>query len=161
MIHKLKTHTAPVFYKPGDPVPPTLSLLSAHTNLTNHIYIPQSLMIHETLPIYTGPIRTSRLSTRKDAASPYPKARSNVRFTPDVEPLSQSRPPLAEPHYEEEEANDNRSTSSDSTKIPKPDGEAGRPSRGGYTLEKELDWTPKRYADVRVSRHISSDHIRF
>ncbi|KIK52593.1 hypothetical protein GYMLUDRAFT_251085 [Collybiopsis luxurians FD-317 M1] len=43
--------------------------------------------------------------------------------------------------------------SADSTEesdlIPKPDGEAGRPSRGGYNLQTALKWTSKRWKAVQ------------
>ncbi|KAL0065611.1 hypothetical protein AAF712_007389 [Marasmius tenuissimus] len=35
-------------------------------------------------------------------------------------------------------------------KIPKPEGEAGRPRRGGYNLEKVLGWSPKRFNRVKA-----------
>ncbi|KAH6911745.1 hypothetical protein BKA70DRAFT_1423499 [Coprinopsis sp. MPI-PUGE-AT-0042] len=33
--------------------------------------------------------------------------------------------------------------------IPEPDGEAGRPGRGGYNLQQKLDWAPGLYQAVR------------
>ena len=39
----------------------------------------------------------------------------------------------------------------DDMKIPKPPGEAGRPGRGGYTLERTLNWTPARMTLFKVS----------
>jgi hypothetical protein len=58
------------------------------------------------------------------------------------------------------DSNGNRDTltvtrSADSTEksdlIPKPDGEAGRPGRGGYNLQTFLKWTPRRWKEVQVS----------
>lgn len=34
--------------------------------------------------------------------------------------------------------------------IPKPDGEAGRPGRGGYNLEQALGWEAKKYQSIKV-----------
>lgn len=34
--------------------------------------------------------------------------------------------------------------------IPKPDGENGRPNRGGYTLSKVLGWNTKEYRAAQV-----------
>jgi hypothetical protein len=45
---------------------------------------------------------------------------------------------------------DSSETSSD-RRIPKPPGEAGRPSRGGYTLKIVLDWMVKDYKKLKVS----------
>lgn len=39
---------------------------------------------------------------------------------------------------------------SDDGLIPKPPGEAGRPKRGGYNLELELSWDPRRYRKLKV-----------
>lgn len=38
-----------------------------------------------------------------------------------------------------------------SVKIPKPDGEVGRPGRGGYNLEVALGWQKEKFAKVKVS----------
>ena len=40
--------------------------------------------------------------------------------------------------------------SEDDGLIPKPPGEVGRPSRGGYTLKKELGWPEKDYIRGKV-----------
>lgn len=40
--------------------------------------------------------------------------------------------------------------SEDGDVIPKPDGEAGRPGRGGYNLEKILGWQKKDFQLVKV-----------
>ncbi|KAF8880604.1 hypothetical protein CPB84DRAFT_1639755, partial [Gymnopilus junonius] len=34
--------------------------------------------------------------------------------------------------------------------IPKPDGEAGRPGRGGYNLEQALGWEAKKYQSIKT-----------
>ncbi|KAH9478874.1 hypothetical protein JR316_0009336 [Psilocybe cubensis] len=34
--------------------------------------------------------------------------------------------------------------------IPKPDGEVGRPRRGGYNLEKQLGWNKRDYMELKV-----------
>ncbi|KAJ8073082.1 hypothetical protein PM082_019950 [Marasmius tenuissimus] len=41
-------------------------------------------------------------------------------------------------------------------KIPKPEGEAGRPRRGGYNLEKVLGWSPKHFNRVKVRLRMMS-----
>ena len=42
------------------------------------------------------------------------------------------------------------STLSDDSKIPKPQGEPGHPSHGGYTLETALNWNHKAYVKFKV-----------
>ena len=39
----------------------------------------------------------------------------------------------------------------DDERIPKPPGEAGRPSRGGYTLTTVVDWPVKDYKKLKVT----------
>jgi hypothetical protein len=40
--------------------------------------------------------------------------------------------------------------SDDDERIPKPQGEAGRPKRGGYTLKDALNWKAKDYKMLKV-----------
>lgn len=39
----------------------------------------------------------------------------------------------------------------DDDKIPKPDGEPGRPGRGGYNLERAINWPAKEYKKLKAS----------
>jgi hypothetical protein len=39
---------------------------------------------------------------------------------------------------------------SDDERVPKPQGEAGRPKRGGYTLKVALNWKAKDYKTLKV-----------
>ena len=41
-------------------------------------------------------------------------------------------------------------TDSDNGKIPKPEGEPGRPGRGGYNLERAINWSNKDYKRLKV-----------
>jgi hypothetical protein len=149
----LKSHPAPSFYVPGTTVPPIPSLLSTHTDLSCHIYVPNTLTVHEELPHYLGPIRNSISTSRKGIFHPYPQKRPNVRFTPEVELSHPHKTPVQSPLEVDDISIDNPSRNA-LTKIPKPEGEAGRPGRGGYNLVKELGWTTKQYEDVRVSYRI-------
>jgi hypothetical protein len=45
-------------------------------------------------------------------------------------------------------------------RIPKPVGEAGRPNRGGYTLETVLCWSEKEYETFKVCHVDSSYHLQ-
>ncbi|KAL1740858.1 hypothetical protein HDZ31DRAFT_46627 [Schizophyllum fasciatum] len=41
------------------------------------------------------------------------------------------------------------------SKIPKPSGEPGRPSSGGYSLEEVLQWGPQQYREVRSEARVA------
>ncbi|KIK75538.1 hypothetical protein PAXRUDRAFT_172546 [Paxillus rubicundulus Ve08.2h10] len=43
----------------------------------------------------------------------------------------------------------------ETNKIPKPEGEAGRPSRGGYNLEAQLAWNATSFSKLRKFVHCS------
>jgi hypothetical protein len=49
---------------------------------------------------------------------------------------------------------DSDRTDDSGDKIPKPDGEAGRPGRGGYNLEVALGWSPKLYKKLKVCHYL-------
>ncbi|KAI5993440.1 hypothetical protein EDD15DRAFT_2367177 [Pisolithus albus] len=52
------------------------------------------------------------------------------------------------------------STISDESKIPKPQGEPGRPGRGGYTLEAALDWNHSAYMKFKKLTHrLIEEHL--
>jgi hypothetical protein len=42
------------------------------------------------------------------------------------------------------------SVGSSESKIPKPEGEVGRPGRGGYSLETALSWDAERFKKLKV-----------
>jgi len=44
-----------------------------------------------------------------------------------------------------------------SDKIPKPEGEAGRPGRGGYNLEVQLGLEPRSFKTLKVCVHYHSN----
>lgn len=45
------------------------------------------------------------------------------------------------------------------TSIPKPEGENGRPNRGGYSLSKVLGWNAKEYRAAQVCILFYSPHL--
>ncbi|KAG6376545.1 hypothetical protein JVT61DRAFT_2541 [Boletus reticuloceps] len=51
---------------------------------------------------------------------------------------------------------DTLSTLPDDSKIPKPQGEPGRPGRGGYTLESALDWNHNAYT---ITYRLIDEHL--
>lgn len=58
--------------------------------------------------------------------------------------------PLASSRRTASPASCDDNDNSDTNGIPKPLGEVGRPSRGGYTLSKVLGWPPKDYGCAKV-----------
>ena len=129
--------TIPPFYESGTP-PPTLPILIAHTEVGN-IERPNKLLAQEELG-------TGRAS----------KSASNTthRFTPYPKKHSQSLTPKHQGVTSESESDRASESDSDSASedylIPKPDGEVGRPGRGGYSLEQALRWEHKKYSKVKV-----------
>jgi hypothetical protein len=141
--------TIPPFFEPGAP-PPTLPILIAQTELGIG-NIPCKLLAQE--EIGSGPTVAR-------------SARSTARYTPY--PKSASRHPLpSKSHNEVHDEGSDGDTSDleltsindadsddDSHLIAKPDGEAGRPGRGGYNLEEALKWEHKKYLKVKVSNFV-------
>jgi hypothetical protein len=133
--------TIPPFYEPGAP-PPTLPILIAQTDVGN-IERPGKLLAQEDLG--TGPTRkhTSNSSHRIS-----PKAASRRQHFRSSTPKHRDLTPGAESDGETQ--SDSDSATSDDQLIPKPDGEAGRPGRGGYNLEEALGWEHKKYRRIKV-----------
>lgn len=63
---------------------------------------------------------------------------------------------LPEPDSDDDELSEVSSTD-EPPLIPKPEGEAGRPGRGGYNLQASLGWSKKEYTQLKV-RHLVSFH---
>jgi len=130
--------TIPPFYEPGTP-PPTLPILIAQTEVGN-IERPDKLLAQEELG--TGPaIRSASNSTHR--FTPYPKKHSRS-LTP------KHRDVTSETESDRASESDSESATSEDYLIPKPDGEVGRPGRGGYSLEQTLRWEHKKYSQVKV-----------
>ena len=137
--------TIPPFYEPGAP-PPTLPILIAQTEVGN-IERPDKLLAQEDLG--TGPARKHTKTSHRFA--PYPNAasrcqpskhsRSSTQKHRDVTPATES---------DGDSDSDSGSATSEEPLIPKPDGEAGRPGRGGYNLEEALGWEHKKYRRIKV-----------
>jgi hypothetical protein len=141
--------TIPPFYEPGAP-PPTLPILIAQTEVGN-IDRPDKLLAQEELG--TGPARKHALNfTRR--FTPYSKTR--LRRQPNHPRSSTSKHRDVTPGPESDSGSDSdhsdsaSSASSENHLVPKPDGEAGRPGRGGYNLEEALGWEHKKYSRIKV-----------
>jgi hypothetical protein len=130
--------TIPPFYESGIP-PPTLPILIAHTEIDN-IERPNKLLAQEELG--TG-CASKSASNSTHRFNPYPKKHSQS-LTP------KHRDATSESESDRASESDSDSAASDDYLIPKPDGEAGRPGRGGYSLEQTLRWEHKKYSKVKV-----------
>jgi hypothetical protein len=147
LVRSASLTTISPFFEPGAP-PPTLPILIAQTEV-GIVDTPSKLLAQE--EIGSGPTvaRSAHSSARY---TPYPKSTSKHPLPP--------KPPNKD-HDEGSDGdtsdsgltsiNDTDSESDDSHLIAKPDGEAGRPGRGGYNLEEALKWEHKKYLKVKVS----------
>jgi len=133
--------TIPPFYEPGAP-PPTLPILIAQTEVGN-IERPDKLLAQEELG--TGPVR-KHSSNSAHRFSPYqPSKYSPSSSTPKLRDLTPGTD-----SDDGSESDSSASATSEDHLIPKPDGEAGRPGRGGYNLEVALGWEHKKYCRIKV-----------
>jgi hypothetical protein len=134
----------PPFFEPGAP-PPTLPILIAQTEV-GVVDAPCKLLAQE--EIGSGPTvaRSARSSARY---TPYPKSASKQALP--SKPRHNKGPDEDASDSELTSISDTDSESDDSHLISKPEGEAGRPGRGGYNLEEALKWEHKKYLKVKVS----------
>ncbi len=147
--------TIPPFFEPGAP-PPTLPILIAQTEL-GFVDSPCKLLAQE--EIGSGPTvaRSARSSGRY---SPYPKSASKRSLSSKAHNEDHDEGSDGDTSNSElTSINDTDSESDDSHLIAKPDGEAGRPGRGGYNLEDALKWEHKKYLKVKVILYESNANI--
>lgn len=135
--------TIPPFYEPGAP-PPILPILIAQTEVGT-TKRPDKLLAQEDLG--TGPTR-NHTSNSTHRFTPYPK-RQPSKHSRSSTPKHRDLTPGTESDGESQSDSSDSATSEDHL-IPKPDGEAGRPGRGGYNLEEALGWEHKKYCRIKV-----------
>ncbi|KAG1728746.1 uncharacterized protein EDB91DRAFT_1253344 [Suillus paluster] len=156
-------HTsAPVnaFYRADGP-PQQLPSLMYHTEMlyptASFILIsPQEEMAFSTHTL-RGHIHTpSRVFTTTSfcATTPIPVCGSTPKVTKSVSFLADKVSQNGEPEQMSMWSSI-LSTESNDSKIPKPEGEAGRPGRGGYNLEKALNWDADQFKKLREHCHQS------
>ena len=153
-MHSPSVPVAP-FYEPEGP-PEALPLLTYHTEMfcptttsisiswqEEMVFFPRSLTRRTATPsrLFTTP---SRAVTPIFSRPPTPKVAKAVSFS--AEQISQASI-----------GSSLSSIASHESKIPKPDGEAGRPSRGGYNLESALKWDTNRFKTFKVRSHLSDE----
>ena len=114
----------PLFFEPSAP-PPTLPILLAQTEI-GKMQSSDKLLGQEELG-------TSFARRREHS-----KVRSTVRYSPY--PSSSNKTNAVNSASSLSDLSSLSSDSDDDDLISKPEGEAGRPGRGGYNLEEALDW---------------------
>ncbi|TFK59709.1 hypothetical protein BDN72DRAFT_905602 [Pluteus cervinus] len=154
------SHHVPAFYVPGA-LPPSLPLPIAQTELLSDV--PETVIAHQELPLADRRIKSNHRKTpythRKEvriaipSPATTPPSRHRPRTTPSgsrtpPRPTSSRAPSRATSRVGESTPADNLRLSSVSSLssldddeqdiIPRPDGESGRPGRGGYTLKRAV-----------------------
>ena len=153
----------PSLHEPRTPLP-VLPILAAHTSITLFPTETKKLATHKTLPLImpiTPPGQASPVTTPSQMTSVAPPSRTPSVAPPSWMP-SVTKLPAVRFHTL---TPDNASEDSDLTtlpleagsdssledgRIPKPPGEAGRPSWGGYTLSAVVDWPVNDYKKLKV-----------
>ncbi|KAG0709130.1 hypothetical protein DFH29DRAFT_993301 [Suillus ampliporus] len=148
------------FYEPEGP-PQSLPLLMYHTEMfclmTSFVsvswqeemaFFTRKLKFMEHMPTLSRAFTTvlSRTATPIPSGPPAPKVAKAVSFS--AEQITQISQPV-----QMSTASSLSSIDSHEFKIPKPDGEAGHPSRGGYNLEKALKWDADRFKAFKEYAH--------
>ena len=139
----------PPFFTPGAP-PPTLPIPIAQTEI-GRILSPGKLLAEEQI----GP--KSKAHRNIGARfSPYQKAKVTCfERLPSETPYGVSSNAANASDEESKGSSDYSSSDDDDSEndkelIPKPEGEAGRPGRGGYNLEDKLGWRRKEFQQMKV-----------
>ena len=145
------------YFEPGAP-PPTLPILIAQTEIGN-AQTPGKLVAQEEigsgptvtrLP-YPGHTTPSHFPLRSST----PKLKATSKFSSKPPNTSKSVSLGIESMTSDSESSLSSLSDSDSDDdnnllIPKPEGEVGRPGRGGYNLENTLAWEGKDYRKMKV-----------
>lgn len=168
LLHSI-THAMPVksiapFFDSGVP-PLPMPILTSETDVFITASPSSSLLTHENLypSAFATPPKLNRKQHRVAAParltpSTPAKVRSVIPVAPDHSAASResissrSGSDCGEDEVEEME-NDCESvidSDDDDDKIAKPDGEPGRPGRGGYNLQKALEWDTRTFSKLKV-----------
>lgn len=132
-------------YKPGAP-PPPLFLLTSQMDVSYNPFHSGTLTAHEELP--------TNSPKRHNSVPAIPRSSSAVRFHSLPPRQTDSIPEDLESALTELTSDSGSDSDSDELegirKISKPQGEAGRPGRGGYTLQVALGWDAKNHKKLSV-----------
>ncbi|KAI6159408.1 hypothetical protein EDD17DRAFT_1762461 [Pisolithus thermaeus] len=181
-MHSLKSHPVPTFYD-TDEVPQQLPVLSSQSEM---YYLPKACvrvsameemaLLHLPMAISTtnaeshmSIARTSSRTTAPREEMPVLKPRGNVarKSVTIIEDHGESSSsPLSSESslssWDEDDSNGNRNRK----KIPKPNGEVGRPGWGGYNLEDQLGWGKDSFKKLQqfikkaVKKHLDTTKCR-
>ncbi|KAF8575395.1 hypothetical protein K439DRAFT_1623629 [Ramaria rubella] len=136
--------TVSPFFQPCAP-PPPIPLLTAHLDLPLDQTGPPRLLAHEELR--NDPPHPKKHITKRGVML-YNKPTKPIK---PVEAINKSSaPPNAPLNSDSSDVSEDESELDTGNKIHKPDGEAGRPSRGGYNLETALGWHAKLYNKLKI-----------
>ncbi|KAI9459799.1 hypothetical protein HD554DRAFT_2176858 [Boletus coccyginus] len=147
----------PALAEPAPP-PPPVHILSSHLDLLSS----------------TTVILCSREDLRFLLATPHHPSHHNLPPPPKSAPVRLATPHpqvfrAPSPVAEDEDGNMSDVASSESSltsiesssnKIPKPDGEAGRPGRGGYNLEAQLAWDKAVFSKLKMENENAQSQSR-
>jgi hypothetical protein len=143
LFNPMSFHEIHPFFEPGAPSLARPTLL-ARTEI-GKMYVPDKPLAQEEL----GPNPTRR-------------EHSKVRFSPYLFKSNKqnTKHPSVESESELSSLTSSDSEDEEEDLIPKPEGEAGRPGRGGYNVEDALGWPRKEYRQLKVV-HYSQDRLKF
>lgn len=151
----LVTVPAPSFYEASAP-PAPLPLLTAETDSYALSTAGQSIYYEEVDPDRVK--RTARVSFAVPTTPPCSKARQLPSLTipqarsatPSDVDADRNSTSGSDTSDDSDSSNSSASDIDEDLKITKPPGEAGRPGRGGYSLEQVLSWPPTRMKQFQV-----------
>lgn len=156
VMSSISLQKIPPYFEPSSP-PPILPIIIAQTEIG--ISEPCKVLAQEEIGV--GPSSTclaSRLTQIRDHRSP--RLASSVAKVAAIINARESEP--RDGNLSESESELTELESEDSPPlplIPKPQGEAGRPGRGGYNLQQVLGWHKMEYERVKVHMPPSSRYM--
>jgi hypothetical protein len=127
--------SVPPFFEPSAP-PPTVPLLTTHTEFRK---ASKTSLTAQELPVPLKPKTIRFITDAAGSAAPSPSTNDDDHST-DSSLSSDSEDGIA---IDEEDPPEDHL-------IPKPEGENGRPGRGGYNLELALGWDSKAFRKFKV-----------
>ncbi|KAG1720366.1 hypothetical protein EDD22DRAFT_854655 [Suillus occidentalis] len=148
----------PAFYQADGP-PRPLPLLTYHTellcaNASLVLISSQEEMAFSTLRERVVPPSRVFSTTSFRSTTPIPSRPSTPKVSKAVSFSAEHMPQLSDPNQLSMYSSIT-SMNSNTSKITKPEGEAGRPGRGGYNLESALCWDALRFKQFKDSVHRS------
>jgi hypothetical protein len=142
----------PALYEPGAP-PPTLPLLTSQTDIFYNPLHSCTITAREELP-------PGQQTKRHQSLPPTPNSAGRVRFqslpAPSNDNVSEDSDSSLTSLSSSDSESDSDELNEEDNKIGKPQGEAGRPGRGGYNLRVALGWAADDHKKLLVRIFITS-----